>query len=123
MLCLKWRGLAAAQNDVESKTKRPFGLRDLQIKSRNQPLPGLFNGYLLINRVVGQKWVAGEIHLSDQARNECGSEERKMNVRRTPCIVVVFPRVRTGFDGNKLIAAGGIGQGSSRTTEIRIQRC
>jgi hypothetical protein len=45
MLGLKGGGLTATQDNVEPETKSPFGPGDLQIKSRDQPLPGLFIGY------------------------------------------------------------------------------
>ena len=122
MLGLKGRGLAATQDNIEPETKSPFGLGDLQIESRDQPLSGLFIGYRLKNRVMCQQRVARKIHLCDQAGRECASEQRKMNVGRSPGIVVVIPWVRAGFDRHKLIAAVGIGQGSSRPCEIWIER-
>src|SRR5437763_8865355 len=45
-----------------------------------------------------------------------------MDVCRSPRIVVIPPWIATGFDGHKAVAALLIGQSTTETSEIRIER-
>jgi len=64
----------------------------------------------------------GEIHLRDQARQHARAEQRKMDMRRAPRIVVVRPRVGAGLDGLELVPALGVGDGTPGAGEVRVER-
>ncbi|MNC87545.1 hypothetical protein D3C83_32770 [compost metagenome] len=46
-----------------------------------------------------------------------------MDVRGTPCIVVIAPGIRTRLNGNELVPALVIGERATGAGEIRIERC
>ena len=50
------------------------------------------------------------------------AEQREVNMRRPPGIVVIAPRISARLHGKKLIAAFGVGDGAARAGEIRIER-
>src|SRR5579883_1565567 len=108
--------LRTAQHDVEQETLGPLRLRGFQIKSRDQPLPGFLIGDGLKNGIDGK------IHLGDQARDKRVPEYRKMDVGRTPSVVMIEPGIRARLDGDEAIGAVLIGQGAAGATEIRVQR-
>src|SRR5258708_34768874 len=99
MLSLKGRGIASVQDYVETIAQRPLRLGRRQIKAGDQPMPCALVRDGLENGVVGEKRIAGKIHLRNQARGECGPEERKMNVGRTPGVLMIVPRIGPGVDG------------------------
>src|SRR5437879_11559047 len=74
------------------------------------------------NSVEWQQSIFREIHLRDQARQQPRAEERKVNVCGAPGILMILPRVRAGFYGDKTIAALAIGEHASAAGEIRIER-
>src|SRR6266446_3759870 len=45
-----------------------------------------------------------------------------MNVRRTPGVVMIQPRVGPGLDGHKTIRAVFVGHRSSGASEVRVER-
>src|ERR1700691_2831887 len=73
------------------------------------------------NWVIGQKRIAGKIHLGYHARYESWPEQRKMNVRRPPRIVMVLPRISSRLDGGKAVSTVCVRQYAAGAGEIRIQ--
>src|SRR5882672_4000910 len=61
-------GVATAQHHVEGIAERPFGLAQIWVVGGDQPLARRGVGGALIDRVVLQERVAGEIHLGDESR-------------------------------------------------------
>ena len=59
------------------------------------------------DRVVGEERVVREVHLGDQPLGERPAEQREMDVRRPPGVVVVAPRVGARLDGREPVAALG----------------
>ena len=72
--------------------------------------------------VEGLQRVAGKIHLRDQARENARAEQRKMNVRRTPRVGVIDPRIRARLDGLDEIAPLIVGEQAACAGEVGIQR-
>ena len=68
------------------------------VPAEHEALARLLVGDRLEDRVEGEERVTGEVHLRDHPLREFGAEEREVDVRRPPCIVVVLPRVGAGFD-------------------------
>src|SRR3954471_24128170 len=77
---------AAAQYQVETVAQCPFRLAERGIVSTNQPLARRRVGGALIDRVVFEQRIAGEIHLRDEPCREAGSEHAEMDMRRAPRI-------------------------------------
>src|SRR5580698_7523019 len=113
--------LASAQHDVETIAERPVGLRALQIEFRNEALPRAFVGNRLPDWIVLEQRIAGKIHLRNQSRCKRRTEQRKMNMRRPPRVLVVLPRIRPRLDRGELIAPLIIGKRSPRASEIRVE--
>src|SRR6185437_12759579 len=57
------------------------------------------------------------------ARDEGMAEHREMDMRRTPGVVVIAPRIGAGLDGDELVIALGIALRAARAGEVRIERC
>src|SRR5215469_8480388 len=118
----KWSRLRTAQHDIELETLCPLRLCGLQIEFRDQPLSGSFIRYGLEDGVVGKQWIARKVHLCNQARDKRGPKDRKVNVCRPPRVVMIEPGICAGLDGDEAVRAMCIGQGSPRTTKVRIER-
>ena len=116
------RGIAAAHHDVELIAKRMERHRGLPVEKRNQAIARALVGGAVENGIVGHEWVAGEIHLRDQASRECGAENREMYVGGAPGVVMVLPRIRAGLDGDEAIAPFGVGDSVAATGEIWVER-
>jgi len=50
------------------------------------------------------------------------AEHRQMDMRGTPGVVVIAPRIGAGLDGDEAVVAGGIALGAACAGEVRIQR-
>ena len=51
-----------------------------------------------------------------------GAEQREVDVRRPPGVVVVAPRIRAGLDRHEPVAAVVVGDGAAGAGEVRIER-
>src|SRR6185503_9549341 len=74
------------------------------------------------NRVERLQWIAGKVHLRDEPREKAGADDREVNVRRTPGVVMIAPRVMSWLDRHEPIAALFVGKGPAGSREVRIQR-
>ena len=74
------------------------------------------------HRVVRQQRIAREVHLRHHAREERLAEEREMDVRRPPGVVVVAPGILARADGDEAVAALGVGDGAPGAGEVRVER-
>ena len=94
---------------MRSHSPRAFGQPDWNtlFKTRDQTLLGAGVRYAVVDRVIFQQRVAGEIHLRDQSRQHAGAKQREVDMRRAPRVVVVAPRVGAGLDGLELVPAVG----------------
>ena len=63
-----------------------------------------------------------KIHLGDQALREAGAEDREMDVSGSPTVDEVSKRVRARLDCSEKIMTVIVGDHSSATAEIRIDR-
>src|SRR5947209_2693013 len=119
---LHGRGLAAPENDVEAIAERMAWYGGFPIEKRYQAVSRVLVRDAVKNGVEWQQRIFREIHLRDQARQQPRAEERKVNVCGAPGILMILPRVRAGFYGDKTIAALAIGEHASAAGEIRIDR-
>jgi hypothetical protein len=76
----------------------------------------------LQNGIVVEEWIARKVHLGNKPRDEGRPKQRKVDVRRAPCIVVITPRIGARFNGHKTVESVVVGQSSSRAGEVRIER-
>src|SRR5580693_840090 len=113
---------AAGQYDVPPVTGRVLGLSQVMVIGGDQPLArnGVHDG--LVDGIQSEQRVARKVHLGDQTLGESGSEDREVNVRRTPGILVISPWVGTRLDGQKAIRSVGLGQATAHPGEVRIDR-
>jgi hypothetical protein len=58
--------------------------------------------------------------LGDEACEKAGSEEREVDVRRAPGVVMIAPWIGAGLDAGEAICAGVIGEEAATTGEIGI---
>src|ERR1700689_1469399 len=65
---------------------------------------------------------AWKIHLRDQARCECCTEKRKVDMCGAPGVVMISPGIRSGADGHESIAPLRVCERVSASGEVRIQR-
>ena len=65
---------------------------------------------------------AGEVHLRDEARRERRAEQRQVDVRRAPGVVVVLPRVGAGLDRDDPVAAIVVAEAAPGAREVRVER-
>ena len=98
------------ESSSPSRTPRPAGWR-----ARS-------SGNARVHRIVLEQRIAGEIHLRHEPRRERRPEQRKMDVRRPPRVVVVAPRILAGLDRDEAVAALGVGQRAAAAGEIGIDR-
>ena len=68
----------------------------------------------LEDRVVREERVAGEVHLRHEPLGERPPEDREVDVRRPPGVVVVAPRIGAGLDRDEAVAAVVVGQAAAR---------
>ena len=122
MVRLYRRFFAAAQHDVEAIAERELGRCCFPIKCGHESIVRSLVRRAVENRIECQQRIAGEVHLRHQACRECGPEQRKMDVRGPPRVVLIAPRVSAGLDGDKAIAALGVAESAAKSGEIGIER-
>ena len=98
------RFTASSQDDIPPISESPFGLGCFEVEVGDQTFTGGLIAYPVQNRVVRDKRISRKIHLRDEPRNKGGAEKGKVNMRRAPRVVVIPPRVGTGFDRRKRIS-------------------
>ena len=74
------------------------------------------------DRVLREQRVAREVHLRHQPLGERAPEDREVDVRRPPGVVVVAPRIGAGLDRHELERAVGAGEAAPEPGEVRVQR-
>src|SRR5918995_1576564 len=118
VLGLERRLAGAAQHDVPLEGQRPVvdGARVVEPADRQRP-GGLRDG--VEDRVLEEQRVVREVHLRDQALGERPAEQREVDVRRPPGVVVVAPRVGAGPDRQELVAALVVGHPPAQAVEVR----
>ncbi len=65
--------------------------------------------------------ISGKVHLRNQSRKKRSAKHREVNVRRTPRIVVIKPRIRSRLDGDEAVDSIFVGERASGPGKIRIQ--
>src|SRR5437867_8648033 len=90
---LKWCSIGSPHHNVPSITQRPLLFRNAVVVQSDQALSCSFRRHRIHDRIKRVERVVLEIHLRHQTRQHCWSENREMNVRRTPCIRMVLPRI------------------------------
>jgi len=69
-----------------------------------------------------QEWIARKKHLRNQPRRKCRTEQRKMNMRRPPGIVMIAPWIFSRTNGHEAIASFGVGYDPPASREVWIER-
>src|SRR5215469_5433455 len=113
---------AAAQNNVELESERPFGHGGLDIEARNQPRPDAFIRYRVENRVKRKYGVARKVHLRDEPRQKRRPEQRKVDMRGAPGIGMIAPGIGAGLDAYETVAPLAVGHRAALAAKIRIER-
>src|SRR5438067_7467259 len=90
------RGVAPKHN-VPLVGERPVRYGRLGIEARYEPLAAGLMRDRLQDRIPHYQRVAREIHLRHQATSEQVAEEREMDVRGSPGVRVILPRVGAGL--------------------------
>src|SRR6516164_2471145 len=122
MSFLPRRGVTPAQDNVEPVPKGMFRHSGFPVEHGDEPVACFFVRRAVEDGVKRQKRVAGKIHLGDQSGDKGGTEERKVNVRGAPGVVMVLPGVLSGTNGHESIVAIRIRQRVAASGEIRVQR-
>ena len=93
----------AAQDHVEAEPERPLGDRRVVVVGRDEGVAGPF-GHGVVDRILEEQRVVGEVHLGDQPLGEGATEQAEVQVGRAPGVGVVAPWVGTGADRREAIA-------------------
>ncbi len=101
---------------------RPIRDRRMNSKLRNQPRPRPLVTNRLKDRVVWKERIPRKIHLRHESLRERPANQREMNMRRTPRVVMIPPRIRPRLNSHEPIAPLRIRHTPPRTTEIRVKR-
>src|SRR5450830_1092753 len=115
--------IATAQNDVEFIAEHLVVHCFFQTETRNQAFTRSDVGHTLEDRIKVEQGIVGEIHLRHQTLGIDIAEHRKVNMRRTPGLVMITPGIRARFDGHKTVTAIVVGEHLAEASEIRVQRC
>src|SRR5918997_473453 len=108
--------LRAAQDDVPLEPQRPVGHGALVVEPADRQVARTL-GDRVEDRVLEEQRVVREVHLGDQALGERPAEEREVDVRRPPGVVVVAPGIGTGLDRRELVAALVVGHDPAEPVE------
>src|SRR5580704_3632023 len=95
---------ASTEDDIETVAQRLRRNRGFPIELRNEPVPRFFIVRAVKDWIKGNQRIALEIHLCHKPRREGRAEQRKMNVRRSPGIVVITPWIFARPNRDKAIA-------------------
>src|SRR5680860_1129689 len=122
IVVLEDAGSLAPQDDVEPEAEGPLRLRRRVVVRRDHPLPGRRIADGVEDRVLGEQRVVREVHLGDEPLGERTAEQREVDVRRPPGVVVVLPGVGAGPDRHEAVVALGVGQRAAHPGEVRVER-
>src|SRR5919106_2279199 len=112
--------LAPAQHYVEAVGERPFGHGLLEVELRDQALAVPPVGHRVEDRVLEEERVAREVHLRDEPRRESRAEQRDVDVRRSPCVGMVLPRIRSRLDRDEAVASVVVGDAAAGAAEVGV---
>src|SRR2546423_4634024 len=115
-------GRRTVQHDVPAIAQRPLRDGQLVVIRGDQPSPRSTVGHRLQDRVVSEQWIAGKVHLRDQPLDERGTEQREVDMRGTPSVHVVTPRIGARLDRGEAVSTLIVSQATSDTRETGIQR-
>src|SRR5690606_24165294 len=73
------------------------------------------------DRAQRDQRIALEIHLGDQALRETAAEDREVDVRRTPVVRTIRPRIRTRLNGAEPVAAFLVGDRTAAAAKVRVE--
>src|SRR4029434_2222822 len=94
----------------------------LPSERRDQPPLCPFVRNTVINGIELQRRNTRKRHLRCQSAQQTNAKQRKMNVRRPPCIVMISPGIGSGLDGSKRVSAFRVGNHPSATVKVWIKR-
>src|SRR5436309_4082124 len=111
------------QHDIPAVSERPLRYGRLGIEARYEPLAAGLIRDRLQDRIPHHQRVAREIHLRRQSTSEQVAEEREMDVRRSPRVAMILPRIGAGLDRDEAIAALRVSQAAAGSAEVGVQWC
>jgi hypothetical protein len=111
-----------ADHDIKSEAEGVLTHGGFPVEIGDQAVTRFFIGSAIKNGIERQQRVAGKIHLGDKASGEGRTEHREVNMRGTPGVVMIAPRIRTGTNSDETEVAMFVGQGMTAPLEIGIER-
>src|SRR5205823_3722459 len=94
---------AAAEDDVPRVAERPFRRRRPEVEPGDEQRPRPRIAHRVEDRIEREEGIAREVHLRDEALRESTAEDREVDVRGTPGVLVVAPRIRARLDGDEAV--------------------
>jgi len=88
----------------------------------DEPAAAVFVGDAIVNRVEREQGVARKIHLGDQPLEKVEAEDRKMDMGRSPGVVMVAPGVSAWANGGEAVLAILIGQTAAGPAKVGVER-
>src|SRR6266566_2839672 len=122
LLRLKRRRVRSPYHDVPSITQCPLLLGHAVIIKSDHALARSFCRHRVHDRIKRVERVVGEVHLRHQARQHRWSENREMDVGRTPCIRMVLPWIRPWTNCQETINTFFVRQTATHAQEVGIKR-
>src|SRR6266566_4400603 len=122
LLRLKRRSIRSPYHDVPSITQCPLLLGHVVVIQSDQALACRFCRHRVHDWIKRVERVIGEVHLCHQARQHRWSENREMDVGRTPCIGMVQPGVCSWTNRQETVDPVFISQTATHSQEIGIKR-
>ena len=105
-----------------SKASAQSGSLACHRKARDHALARALVTHRVEDRVVGKQRVVREVHLRHEPLHEGATEQREVDVRRPPGVVMVAPRVRSRLDRREAVASIVVGDRATRAGEVRVER-
>jgi len=109
-----------AQHDIESIGERIERHRGIEVERRDKAIDRIRIRNRIDDRARLDQRIAFKIHLRNQALYEARSENREMDMGRTPAIDVVAPGIGPGLHRSEKVSSFGVRKRAPAATEIRI---
>jgi hypothetical protein len=107
---------------IEAVAERELRLSQAQIELRNETLARALVGDGLGDRIEGHQRIVRKVHLGDEAGNETGPEQGKVNVGGPPGVRMVAPWVGARLDGHETVITVLVRDRASGAGEVRVKR-
>src|SRR5271170_1418873 len=94
------RGFASPQDEIKTVAQRVIRHGSFPIERGDQSVAGFFIRRAVKYWIKRHQRITGKVHLRHQTRGKRWSKNRKVNVRRSPSVVMIAPGIfpRTNRD-------------------------